>query len=74
MLQTTFKSQILPFGFNPIFLVKGAFGFFFVLFWRMGGKVDKDLKVVRVDKDFFCRANGAMGLLIGAFKWEFLWI
>jgi len=30
MLQTTFKSQILPFGFNPIFLVKGVFGFFFM--------------------------------------------
>lgn len=41
-------------------------------------KVIKDLKVVRVDKDFFSRANGAngllMGLLIGDFKLEFLWI
>lgn len=51
-----------------------------MLFWRMGGKVDKvdrvdkDLKVVRGDKDFFVGPMGLMGLLIGAFKWEFLWI
>lgn len=31
MLQTTFKSQILPFGFNPSFLVRGVFGFFLSL-------------------------------------------